>query len=152
MAFYILMSFFFGWLMILSFYVIKMRGHYFRLIERTKKQKIDDILDKLIEDDEKNSKEITLLKKEIDKINKDSLVYFNRIGLVRFNPFGKSEGEQSFVLSLLDSNDSGIVINFIYTHDGARIYAKKVKNGEGVEYPLSNEEKQAIKQVKIKNT
>jgi len=148
MAFYIILSVFFGWLIILSYYVFKTRRHYFNLTERTKKRKIDDILDSFIAGSEQSKQDILLVKKEVNKIISDSTVFYKRIGLVRYNPFGKTEGEQSFILSLLDGNDSGIVLNFIYTHEGIRIYAKKVKSGKGEEHQLSEEEKQAVKNSK----
>lgn len=144
MAFYILLSFFFGWLIILSYYVIKIRKHYFSLTERTKKQRIDEILDSINQSGEKNKQDITQIKKEIDIIVNNSSVFFNKFGLIRYNPFGKSEGEQSFVLSLLDSRENGMVLNFIYTHEGIRIYVKKVVGGKGEDSQLSEEERQAI--------
>ena len=51
-------------------------------------------------------------------------------------------------LALLDKEDSGLIINFIYTHEGVRVYTKKVKQGKGEEYQLSEEEQRAIKESK----
>jgi hypothetical protein len=67
---------------------------------------------------------------------------------VRFNAFGKTEGEPSFVLALLNEHNSGVVVNFIYIHDGVRIYAKKVSDGKGEKHELSAEEKDAVTQAK----
>ena len=148
MVLYIFLSFFFGWLIILTYYLIQTRSHYFRLIERTKKQRIDEILEKLMTDDDKNSLEISKSKTEIEKIIKDSTTHFRKVGLVRFNPFGRTEGEKSFVISLLDGMNNGLVINFIYTHEVIRVYAKKVKEGKGEEYQLAEEEKQAVEKAR----
>ena len=148
MVLYIFLSFFFGWLIILTYYLIQTRSHYFRLIERTKKQRIDEILEKLMTDDDKNSLEISKSKTEIEKIIKYSTTHFRKVGLVRFNPFGRTEGEKSFVISLLDGMNNGLVINFIYTHEGIRVYAKKVKEGKGEEYQLAEEEKQAVEKAR----
>ncbi len=74
----------------------------------------------------------------------ESKYYFYKIGMVRFNPFERSGGEQSFVIAVLDKQNNGLVINFIYTRDGLRTYSKKVKNGKGQEYDLSEEEQKAI--------
>ena len=148
MVLYILLSVFFGWLLILTYYVFKTRNHYLRLVERTGKQKIDEILEQLISNEQKNNVRISEIKKEVNNIIQDSVVYYKKIGLIRFNPFGKSEGEKSFVLSFLDGKNNGLVVNFIYIHDGIRIYAKKVKEGKGEEHPLSEEEKQAVEKAK----
>lgn len=42
----------------------------------------------------------------------------------------------------------GIVLNFIYTHEGVRIYTKIVKMGKGEAYELSAEENEAIHSAK----
>lgn len=121
-----------------------MRKHYYSLTERTKKQRIDEILDSINQSGENNKRDIIQIKKEIDTIIKNSSVFFSKFGLIRYNPFGKSEGEQSFVLSLLDNRENGMTLNFIYTHEGIRIYAKKVVGGKGEDFQLSEEERQAI--------
>lgn len=143
MTTYLILAFFFGWLAVLSWLVWKTKRHYFNLISRTKKQRIDEILDSLIANERKITTELEKIKKELqEEINK-SKFHLQKIGLVRFNPFERG-GEQSFVIVLLDSEKNGLAINFIYTREGFRVYTKKVKNGQGEEYELSEEEKKAI--------
>ena len=72
-------------------------------------------------------------------------MHFQKIGLVRFNPFERVGGEQSFVIALLNNLNSGLVINFIYTREGLRTYIKKIREGKGEKYNLSNEEQEAVK-------
>ena len=43
---------------------------------------------------------------------------FQRIGLVRFNPFEDTGGNQSFALALLDANGDGIVFSSLHTRGG----------------------------------
>ena len=71
-----------------------------------------------------------------------------KIGLLRFNPFKDTGGDQSFVLALLDNNDTGIVISALYSRLGTRWYAKKVAEGKGLEHELSDEEKKAISEAR----
>lgn len=144
MFLYLLLSIFLFWIIILSYYTFSIRKHYFRLTQRTKKHKIDEILDQLISDDDKNCQGLKELSKEVEKMKSEAVFFYKKMGLVRFDPFGRTEGEKSFVLSLLDGNDNGVVLNFIYIHDGIRVYAKKVKEGRGEELELSQEEKQAV--------
>jgi len=146
MTLYFFLSVFFGWLIILTYFLVESRKHYFKITERTGKFRIDEILEKLIADDDKNSEEIKKLDKEIEKIKEESNYYFSKVGLIRFDPFGKTEGEKSFVLALLDEGNNGLVMNFIYTHQGIRVYPKKIKEGKSEEYPLSEEEKKAMEQ------
>lgn len=137
MVIYIIGVIFFIWLIFLTGIVLKTKAHYNNLISKTKKQKIDEILDELLIFNKKAKEDLEIIKKE-------SSLHIQKVGLVRFNPFEKMGGEKSFVISFLNYENSGIVINFIYTRDGLRVYSKKVKDGKGEEYNLSEEEKKAI--------
>lgn len=135
----------FLWVIALSFEFYKIRKHYRNLIKRTKKQNIDDILDLLIEKDINFEKEQLDLKKQLEELKELEKFHYQKIGFLRFNPFDRIGGDQSFVLSLLNNQDSGIVLNFLYTREGMRIYSKRVKNGKSEEYELSSEELESIK-------
>lgn len=144
----VISSFFFIWLLILTFFLYKIKSHYYQLISRTKKRRIDDILDLLIEKNELFNKEIEEIKRKLEEIVYQQNFYYQKIGFLRFNPFDRVGGEQSFILALLDKENTGIVLNFLYTREGIRVYAKRVKRGLSEEYELSNEEKEAIKKAK----
>lgn len=148
MIIYVFFVILFVWILVLTWVVISTRNHYLKLISRTKKQKIDDILEKLIEDDTKSDLEINNIKKELKELIYHSKYHLQKIGLIRFNPFERIGGEQSFVIALLDAENNGIVVNYIYTHDGLRAYTKKIKTGKGVGHDLSEEELKAIKDSK----
>ncbi len=68
---------------------------------------------------------------------------FQRIGLVRFNPFEDTGSNQSFALALLDAEDDGVVVSSLHARGGTRIYAKAVAAGRP-EAALSAEEAQAL--------
>jgi uncharacterized protein DUF4446 len=68
-----------------------------------------------------------------------------KISIVRFNPFGDTGGDQSFVLAVLDALDSGYVLTSIHGREGTRVYVKPIDEGKS-KYPLSEEEKQALNQ------
>lgn len=137
--------FFFIWLVILTIVVYKSRSHYYKLAQRTRKNTIDDVLDSLIDKENELKKDIDEVRKIIDNVLEDSRGYFQKLSLVRFSPFGKPGNDQSFVIALLDKDDRGIVMNFIYTPEGIRVYTKKIKDKKGEEYELSGEELKAIK-------
>lgn len=148
MAIYGVFAAVFFWLLILSWIVWRVRNHYLRLVSRTKKEKIDEILDALLSHDTKLQTDIDQIKKELSREIESSKFYLQKIGLIRFNPFERGGGEQSFVVALLDKEDNGITANFIYTRDGLRVYTKRVKKGKGEEYDLSEEERKAIAKIK----
>ena len=66
------------------------------------------------------------------------------IGLVRFNPFEDTGGDQSFAIALLDDRRDGIVLSSLHGRAYTRIFSKPVENG-GSRHNLSDEEAQAIK-------
>ncbi|MBU0490523.1 MAG: DUF4446 family protein [Chloroflexi bacterium] len=71
----------------------------------------------------------------------------HRVGVVRFNPFPDTGGDQSFAVALLDSHDNGVVFNGLHSRAGCRVYAKPVAAGASI-YNLSQEEQEAIVQSK----
>jgi len=67
-----------------------------------------------------------------------------KINITRFNPFADIGGDQSFILTIIDQNNSGAIITSLHNRDITRVYAKPIKNGEGDNITLSKEEKLAI--------
>ncbi len=67
------------------------------------------------------------------------------IGVVRYNPFGDTGGDQSFAVALLDQRGDGVVISSLHGRTVTRFYAKPVKEGAS-QLTLSDEEVQAIQQ------
>ena len=141
---YVVISIIFAWLVVLTGILFKTKAHYNNLISKTRKNNIDEILDELLNRDKQTKQELEIVKKELKIEMEKSLLHFQKVGLIRFNPFERSGGDKSFVISLLNYENSGIVINFIHTRDGLRVYSKKIKNGKGEEFELSEEEKKAI--------
>jgi hypothetical protein len=70
---------------------------------------------------------------------------FQRVGLVRFNPFEDTGGNQSFALALLDADGNGWVLSSLHARTGTRMYAKAIRAGRA-DGALSEEEASAIKQ------
>lgn len=146
LRFFLVIIFF--WILGLSIVVFRIKIHYDKLLKRTKRRNIDDILDFLLEKDENFSVEIKKIKEELEDLFEKEKFHYQKIGFLRFNPFDRVGGEQSFVLAFLDRENNGIVLNFLYTREGMRVYAKRVKQGISEEYELSTEEKEAIKKAK----
>lgn len=83
------------------------------------------------------------VKRRLDFLEKDGESHIQKIGLVRFNPFRELGGDHSFSLSILDGNNSGVIITGLHTRDRTRIYMKDIKKGKA-NLELSNEEKRAL--------
>jgi hypothetical protein len=68
---------------------------------------------------------------------------FQRVGLVRYNPFEETGGNQSFALALLDAAGDGWVLSSLHARSGTRVYAKGITAGRA-DAALSEEESAAI--------
>lgn len=142
------LAFFFAWLFVLTFIVLKTKNHYERLTKNSHKISLESILDSLLHESEKHKILNETLLKKITELQLSALHAYRKIGMVQFHAFGKTDGEKSFVIALLNDTNSGIVINFMYIPEGVRVYAKQVKEGKGVQHELSAEEKEAIVQAR----
>src|SRR3954464_13066028 len=63
--------------------------------------------------------------------------------LVRYDAYNEMSGQQSSSVALLDSHRTGVVVSSILHREQARVYVKRVRNGES-ELELSPEEREAI--------
>ena len=76
-------------------------------------------------------------------LNNDLSKCIQKVGIVRYNAFKDTGSDLSFTLALLDDNNSGVVLNGIYSREMSNIYAKPVENGKST-YATSEEENEAI--------
>ena len=140
-----LTGFLFIWMLVLTFFFWQMYSHYNKLTKGASSKSLKSILEEIIVKMGENKKDIAALQEYCDNLNKEGTAHIKKIGLHRFNPFKDTGGNQSFILSLIDSNDTGVVISALYSRSGTRWYAKKIDNGKGAEIELSEEEKKALK-------
>src|ERR1035437_5918393 len=139
----------FVWLLSLSFFFWRILQHYNRLTNGVSEKGLKAVLDNLLKEAELNKKDIEYLKEYSARIEKDGLLHIQKVGLIRFNPFKDTGGDQSFILSLIDGNENGVIISGLYSRSGTRWYAKRVANGKGIEHELSEEEKKALKEASV---
>lgn len=84
---------------------------------------------------------LNALHRELEEVTRRSV---QKVGVVRFNPFADSGGDQSFAIALLDSNGTGVVISSLHGRTETRIFAKHVVAGRS-RHQLSEEEHDAIR-------
>jgi len=136
------------WLAGLTVLFLRNQKHYNSLVEGNNGRNLQSLLESLLKDLTNSKKDIDQLLMRCAKIEKDSALYIQKVGLTRYNPFKDTGGDQSFILSLVDANNTGVVISGLFSRSGTRWYAKKVVKGEGLEHELTDEEKKAIKLAK----
>lgn len=141
-------------LMVLAFVLLFLSVYLFLEVSKLKKnaqilfagKKATDLEDVMLGQIEKINRieEAIIALKDADQRIMHTLAYaVQKVGMIRFNPFGEVGGNQSFAVALLDNYNSGVIILSLYSRDGVRIYAKPVKDGKS-EYQLSKEEEEAL--------
>jgi hypothetical protein len=138
----------FFWLVFLSVIFYNLYKHYQRLTKGITKKDLKTILEELLKNFDKEKENLESLVREVQKIRAENVYNIQKVGLVRFNPFAETGGNQSFSLALLDGEDNGFVITSLHSREMTRIYAKPVKKQKADGYELSTEEKQALKSAK----
>ncbi|HYM64885.1 MAG TPA: DUF4446 family protein [Candidatus Sulfotelmatobacter sp.] len=138
----------FVWLLGLTLFFWRILVHYNHLSKGVSAKSLKTVLEDLIKDVDLSKKDIDSLKDFTLKLDKEGQLHIQKVGLLRFNPFKDTGGDQSFILSLIDGNENGVIISGLYSRSGTRWYAKTVKNGKGIEHELSEEEKRALKEAK----
>lgn len=113
------------------------------LLDNGKIKDQKDVLFSLIEKIKTQEADIAQIQERVKDLEDISQRTFQKIGIVRFNPFAKSGGNQSFVIALLDKKNNGFVISSLFVDQSSRIYVKTVLAGKS-EYSLSEEETEAI--------
>jgi hypothetical protein len=135
----------FIWLGLITFFLQRMNRNYSVFTEGVHKKTLEEVLINIVKEQKLSKKDIAYLSERCDNIEKDGLMHIQKIGLIRFNPFKDTGGDQSFILSLINAENSGVVITALYSRSGTRWYAKRVNNGKGVEHELSDDEKRSLK-------
>lgn len=138
----------FVWLIVLSVLFWRTISHYNNLTKGVNEKNLKSILESLLKEVDLSKKEIDSLKRYCLKLEREGLLHIQKMGLIRFNPFKDTGGDQSFVLSLIDGNNTGVIISGLYSRSGTRWYAKKIKDGKGVDHELTDEEKKALKEAR----
>lgn len=138
------------WILFLSWKLINVLGHYNKLIAGVNKENLTEILNKTISGQEDTQKIISGLEVRLANLDLENLTHIQKVGLVRFNPFSDTGSDQSFVIALLNGQNSGLVICSMHSRSQTRWYAKPVKEGKSGSYEFSEEEKKAISEA-IKN-
>jgi hypothetical protein len=77
------------------------------------------------------------------RLERSGYFSFQHLGVVRYNPFHDTGGDQSFAIALVDGHGNGVVLSSLHARDVTRVYAKPLLKWESA-HQLTEEEKQAI--------
>lgn len=118
-------------------YSLFMKGKDGQSLERLFKRKFD-LIEKLVRSTDDNGEEIEKIWKVMDKS-------LNKYGIVKYDAFEDMGGKLSFVLAMLDKNNTGFLLNAIHSRENCFLYIKEIVNGESY-VVLSEEEVEALRQ------
>ena len=118
-------------------YTLFMKGKDVQSLERLFKRKFD-LIEKLVRSTDDNWEEIDKIWKVMDK-------YLNKYCIVKYDAFEDMGGKLSFVLAMLDKNNTGFLLNAIHSRENCFLYIKEIVNGESY-VVLSEEEVEALRQ------
>ncbi len=117
-------------------YKIFMKGKDGQSLERLFKRKFD-MIEKLESNSEINRENI----QKLEKLYNRSL---HKYGIIKYDAFEDMGGKLSFVLALLDKDNTGFLLNAIHSRENCFMYIKEIVNGESY-VMLSSEEVEALK-------
>ena len=113
-------------------------------------QSLEDVLGSHLERVRQVVNDVNTVAARTALVERDLQGALGRVGLVRFNPFEDTGGNQSFALALLDGRGDGFVVSSLHARAGTRVYAKAVVGGAS-EAALSAEEAEALRQALAKS-
>lgn len=113
-----------------------MKGQEGQSLEKQFMRQFNQI-DKLMEIKDVHMQEINLLKKNFNRL-------YSKHGVEKYDAFDDVGGKLSFVLALLDHENTGIILNAIHSRDNCFLYLKEIVKGESY-VMLSHEEVEALR-------
>ena len=105
---------------------------------------LEAVLGRSLERVQQAVKDVDVVAARTAVLERDVLASLGRVGLVRFNPFEDTGGNQSFALAMLDGRGDGFVVSSLHARAGTRVYAKAIAAGAS-EAALSDEESEALR-------
>jgi len=130
--------------------VIRMRRlerHYATLTAGTDGGNLLAVLDEHVSQVHLASERVQALEQTVQALEVDGCHHIQHLGMVRFNPFRETGGDQSFSLALADAEGNGAVMSTLHSRDLTRVYAKPLKAWQS-SYQLTDEEQTAIKKAR----
>ncbi|MFR4438949.1 MAG: DUF4446 family protein [Hungatella sp.] len=108
-------------------------------------ESLEDIIFAMIDDMKKLKSEDRANKDAIRTLSRNVKGSYQKFGMVKYNAFKGMGGNLSFAYAMLDSNNTGFVLNSVHSREGCYLYIKMVEKGE-TDVLLGSEEKEALEQ------
>ena len=131
------------WMIVLQVRFSRLRKQYKRMMVGVEGANLEQALTEHIDRVQQACTTVAELQMETQRIDRTLRHTMQWTGVVRFNPFRYTGGDQSFAWAIADSEGNGIVLSSLHARDQTRVYAKPLNNWES-QYSLTEEEQEAI--------
>jgi hypothetical protein len=121
----------------------RLLGQYQHLMAGTSGGNLETVLNDHVGQVRETTARIEAVDQLARRLEKDAHFKLQHMGVVRFNPFHDTGGDQSFAIALADGYGNGVILSSLHARDVTRVYAKPLQQW-GSTYSLTDEEKQAI--------
>jgi hypothetical protein len=121
----------------------RLLGQYQHLMMGTSGGNLESMLNEHIAQVRETANRVESVDQLAHRLEKAAYFSLQHLGVVRYNPFSGTGGDQSFAIALVDGHGNGVVLSSLHARDLTRVYAKPLQKWEST-YSLTDEEKQAI--------
>jgi hypothetical protein len=121
----------------------RLLGQYQHLMSGTSGGNLEQALNDHVTQVREMTERVEAVEHLTQRLEQDAHFDLQHMGVVRFNPFHDTGGDQSFAIALVDGHGNGVVLSSLHARDVTRVYAKPLRGWEST-YSLTDEERQAI--------
>jgi hypothetical protein len=136
-----------AWLAILQVRATRMVRQYRKWMTGSDGQDLEEALGRFVEEARQATEAVSEMQSGTREMARTLQHSMQWMGLVRYNPFRDTGGNQSFALAILDGDGDGVVISSLHARDNTRLYAKPLTHWESP-HPLTEEETEAIERAR----
>jgi hypothetical protein len=132
-----------GWVILLQVRLGRMSRQYARLVRGVDGRNLEEMLHLHVDEVHQALDTVRTLEAESRRMDRTLEHALQWMGMVRYNPFRNTGGDQSFVWALVDGRGNGVVLSSMHSRDSTRLYAKPLHDWVST-YSLTDEEQEAI--------
>jgi len=132
-----------GWVISLQVRLGRMSRQYARLVRGVDGRNLEEMLHLHVDEVHQALDTVRTLEAESRRMDRTLEHALQWMGMVRYNPFRNTGGDQSFVWALVDGRGNGVVLSSMHSRDSTRLYAKPLHDWVST-YSLTDEEQEAI--------
>lgn len=121
----------------------RLLGQYQHFMRGTSGGNLEEMLNDHIAQVRETAAQVQEVDDLAHRLEKAAYFDLQHLGVVRYNPFHDTGGDQSFAIALADGYGNGVVLSSLHARDVTRVYAKPLLHWESI-HQLTDEEKKAI--------